>query len=217
MATIENMIYRTPPCTHGSLGTPWNRGRSAQAWAIWADPDLSLTTAGCKFGIALASIVLVSLPCCLALVVSYRTPAVGPGCRSTSIMLYWTSQVLLILLHTMHTCFPASRALLYVVATPALVVSFTAAVGGTVLQISGIFVNVYCLAGVRSLLDPDNPTWMLDLATDTLLVRGLARYRWRYTGVAGLVFLCAVCVAASWYQNGVRKRCAMAIEGRGGG
>lgn len=115
--------------------------------------------------------------------------------------------MVLILLHTMHTS--------AVLAAPVMVVSFTAAVGGTVLQISGVFVNVYCLAGARSLLDPDNPAWMLDLATDTLLVRGLARYRWRYTGVAGLVFLCAVCGAAWAYQRAVRKRCAMAIAGRG--
>lgn len=78
---------------------------------------------------------------------------------------------------------------------------------------TGLFVNVYCVAGVRSFMNPDNPAWMLDLATDTLLVRRLARYRWRYTGIAGLGFLCALCIAAWWYQNTVKKRCERAIAG----
>lgn len=171
-------------------------------------------TALSTYFIAIVTTVLISLPCCLALLVSYRTPASGPGCRSTSIILYWSSQVLLIILHTLHSSFPHSphtRTVVYLLVTPALIVSFASAVGGTILQLTGLFVNVYCLAGVHSFMDPDNPAWVLDLATDTLLVRRLARYRWRYTGVAGLGLLCAVCVATWWYQSGVKKRCGRAI------
>lgn len=131
-----------------------------------------------------------------------------------SVLIYWPSQVLLILLHTLYSLLPHSpcvRALLYILLPPTLFVTFFSAVGGPLLQLTGVFVNVHCLAGARSWLHPDNPEWWLNLATDTLLVRQLGRYRWRYTGIAGLGFLCAVSVFAWWFQGGVKTRCAKAI------
>lgn len=159
---------------------------------------------------------LISLPCCLAFLVSFRTPAAGLGCRSLSLTLYLAAQFLLILLHTLYSVRPDSprvRGLLYLLLPLTLLLSFLSAVGGTILQITGIFLNVYCEAGVHSFFDPDNPSWSLDLATDTLLVRGLARYRWQYTGVAGLGFLCAVCMITWLYRSDVRNQCARAIAG----
>lgn len=164
--------------------------------------------------IAVTSIVLVSIPSCLALLVSYRTPGAGLGCRSMSITLYYISQVVLVVLHTVHSsgvrC-ASIRTLIYVLLPPTLLLSLMSALGGTVLQITGLYLNIYCLAGVRSFSDPDNPAWWLDLATDTALVRQLARYRWLYSGAAGLVFLYALCAAAWWYQKGVKKQCESAI------
>lgn len=157
---------------------------------------------------------LISLPCCLAFLVSFRTPAAGLGCRSLSITLYLSAQLILILLHSLYSFLPDSpyvRGLIYLLLPFTLLLSFLSAVGGTILQITGIFVNVYCLAGVRSFINPDNPSWYLDLATDTLLVRRLARYRWRYTGAAGLGFLCAVCMITWFYRSDVMNQCARAI------
>lgn len=131
-----------------------------------------------------------------------------------SLTLYWSAQLVLILLHTLYSSHPNSplvRSLLYLLLPLTLFLSFFSAVVGTILQITGIYVNVYCLAGVHSFLNPDNPSWSLDLATDTLLVRRLARYRWRYTGIAGLGFLCALCVAAWFYRSNVKNRCGRAI------
>lgn len=160
------------------------------------------------------SILLISLPCCLVFLVSFRTLAAGLACRSLSLTLYWSAQVVLILLHTIYSVFPYSpwvRGILYLLLPLTLVLSFLSAIGGTILQITGIYVNVYCVAGVHSFMHPDNPGWWLDVATDTLMVRRVARYRWLYTGVAGLGFLCIVCMAAWFYRSGVKKRCARAI------
>lgn len=157
---------------------------------------------------------LIGLPCCLAFLVSYRAPVTGLGCRSMSILLYMSSQLILILLHTLYSILPHSacaHALLFLLLPVTLFLSFLSAVGGTVLQMSGLYVNIYCWAGVISLLNPDSSSYSAELATDTLRVRRLARYRWRYTGVAGLGFLCAVCVAAWLYRRVVQKRCAQAI------
>lgn len=177
-----------------------------------------LTTPFRTGAIAVTSIVLVSIPSCLALLVSYRTPGAGLGCRSMSIALYGISQVVLVVLHTVHSsgvrC-ASIRTLVYVLLPPTLLLSLMSVLGGTVLQITGLYLNVYCLAGVRSFSDPDNPAWWLDLATDTALVRQLARYRWLYTGAAGLMFLYMLCVAAWWYQRGVKKQCESAIAALG--
>lgn len=163
----------------------------------------------------MASIILVWLPCCLALLVSYRWPAAGFGCRSMSLALYMSAQLILILLHTIDTIRPSSpslRALIWLLLPYALLLSFLSAVGGPILQLTGVYVNVYCVAGISSFINPDDPNWTLEVATDTLQMRKLARYRWRYTGVAGLGFLCVVCAAAWFYRNNVHKRCARAIE-----
>ncbi|KAL0639033.1 beta-glucosidase [Maublancomyces gigas] len=212
LAIITSVTYESPPLSPIRLVAPWNRGRSARDWAAWADPEFKLTTPVYKCSIA--SIVLISLPCCLAFLVSFRTPAAGLGCRSLSLTLYLAAQLLLILLHTLYSFLPDSpcvRGLLYLLLPVTLLLSFLSAVGGTILQITGVFVNVYCVAGVHSFFDPDNPHWSLDLATDTLLVRRLARYRWRYTGVAGLGFLCAVCMITWFYRSDVQNQCARAI------
>lgn len=160
------------------------------------------------------SVLLITSPCMLAIMVSWQTPETGFGCRSFMIFLYWVSQMILIIfvifIETINNRFVLSVGLVFGIL--ALFVSFLAAIGGTLLQITGVYRNCWCKAGIRSFIHRDSKNYLLELATDTGLDRRMAKTWWRYTGIAGLATVGVICFYAWWYQRNIRQHCSRLIH-----
>jgi hypothetical protein len=90
-------------------------------------------------------------------------------------------------------------------------VSFFAAVGGTTMQVVGVFRNCICasLAGTWGNLWHNNPS--INLATDTQDARS-ASYYWILMGAIATAFVGSVTYIGWWYQKVLRHRFTEAVR-----
>lgn len=160
------------------------------------------------------SVFLISVPCWLAWAVAFKTPKIGLGCRSFMISLYWLSQMVLIvfvvLIETVDNRWVLAGGFIFGIF--ALLVSLFTAIGGTVMQITGIYRNCICKAGAWSLVSPNRIDY-IEFATDTTLDRKMAKTWWMNSGYAGLAFIAVICLGAWWYQRDTRQHCSRLIHG----
>lgn len=214
---IENIISNStsnPP--RYILTTTWNRIFHVSPWAKETGYEEEVTPWQWMVGVGGMSIILVTIPCVLNILVAYNSPKVGVGCRSSSVILYWIAQVILITfvssIRNVHNRIILTGGLL--LAIIAVFVSFVAGVGGTIMQLAGLYRNCYCSCNIRSLWNPiSSPGSSLNLASDTLLHRQLAETYWSNTGMTGLCLLAGICFSTWWYQHNIKKNCRRLIEG----
>ncbi|KAH7141664.1 hypothetical protein EDB81DRAFT_898894 [Dactylonectria macrodidyma] len=161
-----------------------------------------------------SAILILIVPWALAFTVSYLTPEIGVSCRSATVLAYACSQVFLIALWSIHSSPMAREArgnaswkksrqwtkylalwavtgLYYIVGIVALCVTL----GGTIMQLTGVYRNCICKAGIFWGLPTtrDRSMALVKLSTDTQMDRDAAS-AWLAlggTGVAWLVILLA--------------------------
>lgn len=95
-------------------------------------------------------IILLGAPCALAFATSYTTPVAGLGCRSLTHVVYYATQVIQMMLWSWNVDVtrlnPMSSALRVCHGLQGIfgVVSVFAAIGGTIMQILGVYRNCIC-------------------------------------------------------------------------
>jgi hypothetical protein len=84
-------------------------------------------------------------------------------------------------------------------------VSFIAAIGGTIMQIVGVFKNCICYAGANSWWNINALNPAVNLASDTQDARNSSIY-WVWMGSTATVFMAINCYIGWWYQRLIRHR-----------
>ncbi|KAF2018467.1 hypothetical protein BU24DRAFT_491426 [Aaosphaeria arxii CBS 175.79] len=206
----------------------WERARVFQEWSRKNSVDASVSAyikaSTPRVISGLLASVLIALPCAGACWISYSTPMVGFGCRSTVHLIYATSQIILILVWWLYYSSPTrilakqkgkncteSAIAVYALAAMALAAAIISSIGGTIMQLVGVFKNCICKASLKYLLPGSRAGGMVSLANDMQEHRDNARW-WIIVGSIGVAFVGLVAVASWAYQTRVRQRCLALIN-----
>jgi hypothetical protein len=209
----------------------WGRGSNKMKWIKLSSTfqkdnsfrrQIHITPLGWLFKILIPSLILIVLPPAAGGVVAYFTPPRGIGCRSLSFITYASCQVACTLLATIR-CAVDSRdsgsfakelfsGRSYVaLSTPFWFGSLIAAIGGTTMQIVGVYRNCICYANANTWWNIDAINPAINLASDTLNARNASGY-WIWMGSTATVFMALNCYFGWWYQRLVRKRFTDAVK-----
>ena len=204
----------------------WSRGtnkmqwiKKSEAWIL--DPDfrkaMKITSFDWIFKVFAPTFLLVALPPASGSVVAYYFPPRGVGCRCLSFMLYGICQALTSCISvarnagTVDGTSPQAGWLVRTLYLFLWIISFFAAVGGTTMQVVGVFRNCVCasLANYWVNIHQKNP--FINLATDTQDAREASDY-WIIMGTLASIFVGGVTYIAWWYQKIVRHRFTEAVK-----
>lgn len=211
----------------------WHRGRNKRIWAIRLQQiyhttdsynlndkiEIEFADWVSIFGIAS---VLIIVPSVLAFLTSFYTPRVGISCRSMTFLAYMLCQLCLILLWIWNIVSTdrvredqryieitktktSWRAYIwYPLVTLIITCAVFTAIGGTMMQIIGVYRNCLC--------DIPITVWrrrfenqLIVISTNSKDDIHRAKTYWKGTGITAVVFLTAVSFIGWWYQK--RMRC----------
>lgn len=218
----------------------WHRGRNKRIWAIRLQRTYHTSRFdNLKDKIAIRPQVWVSIfvlafgliviPSTLAFLTSFYTPRVGISCRSMTFLAYMLCQFCLILLwiwnilstdlirdgqqYIQETKTNTSwRAWLwYFLVTMIILCAVFTAIGGTMMQIIGVYRNCLC--------DIPITVWHRRYENELLVISTnskddiyRARTFWKGTGITAVVFLTSVSFIGWWYQKRLRYQFKKLIE-----
>jgi len=211
----------------------WARGSNKMKWIrkseAWReDPSfrklMEITPLGWCFKIFLPAWALVVLPSGSGGFVAYWTPPRGVGCRSLSFLLYAPCQTVITGVAVVRCANEdnewqpslqrwSSGWRFKVVSAPFWFLSLFSAIGGTILQIVGVFKNCFCKTTLEYWLrglEKTNPS--IDLATDTADARTSSE-AWIVMGSLATAFMAVTCYGGWWYQKMIRHRFIEAVKG----
>jgi hypothetical protein len=210
----------------------WVRGRNKMDWIKRSrayrenhqdfQEAMRITRWGWILKILIPALVLIVLPPATGGVVAYFTPPEGVGCRALSFILYAVCQVVTTIL-TLIRCavedsgrgkrvqyfFTGWR--FYILSALFWFGSLMAAVGGTTMQIVGIYRNCICAAGAKHWWNINKVNPPINLATDTIDARNASIY-WIWMGSLATVFMALTAYIGWWYQRLIRKRFTDAVK-----
>ena len=187
------------------------------AGQVHHDPDIALfrqetrLSIGDLFQVAAFSYVLILIPFVFAFLTSYNTPMVGISCRSLTFLVYAMSQFLLILLWAWPFASGAAsgstwnRTARCVLALLGGLGATFAAIGGTMMQIMGVYRACLCQLPIRYWHNPSSgPSFPMG-SNSAHSIANAATY-WKGLGAGATGFLILVCYSGWWYQRRLRKR-----------
>jgi len=233
-ATLEAIFGQVQASKNASRFTPsksayqtvalWNRGGCVRSWMnrqvvgpmAPSNPSIeailnsrTLRLFACTF-----TIFGITTVCALATSISYFTPVIGFGCRATTVLVYACSQIGLVFcwfcyhFHTGEKS-PWIKWSVYVFGSIFLGFADFSAIGGTIMQLLGVYRNCVCKAGLGNwLLSRDG---IVSLATDTAEHRDYA-HLWIKIGSAGIAYIGVVCVVGWGYFMKMKEKCKKQIE-----
>lgn len=181
---------------------------------------------------------ILALPCVLAVVVSYSTPGKGWSCRSTTFLSYIAAQELLIVLWYFRSSPRLNQAkevarvqlmnsdpgayyrvvfwglstvsfLYHVVGALSVIIT----VGGTIMQLLGVYRNCICKAGLYWGL-PTTRDWTgaeVKVSEDTQEDRDAADI-WLVCGGIGVTAVAVICLFGAWHSMRMKLRCLHVID-----
>ncbi|KAL8704564.1 MAG: hypothetical protein Q9201_002299 [Fulgogasparrea decipioides] len=204
----------------------WNRGKNKALWLrrtkawhhSWFRKRINLSAWNWLL-LIVGAYCLVFLPCALAFWIEYATPPVGVRCRSLTILVYAICQFIFVLLSgwshfkSAHgddgdgywqehrwldklRCKWVGVCVAIFVLLPTWIAAVFTTFVGTLMQITGIYENCWCLATAKS------PA-TVSLASDTETDRHSSRY-WSAAGYVALAFLFVMTYGAWWCQRYLR-------------
>ncbi|KAL2075273.1 hypothetical protein VTL71DRAFT_216 [Oculimacula yallundae] len=166
-------------------------------------------------GIFILAFFLVVIPPASGGVVAWATPPIGVACRSLSFVLYGGSQLFTTILAVLQAASPRGhwlkRRWFLALSAPFWFFSLLAAIGGTVMQISGVYRNCICYAGSEHWVNIATKNPMVQLAKDTEAARHASRY-WALCGSFATLFMALNCYIGWWYQVFIRRRFTDAVK-----
>lgn len=230
----KSLCLRRLPSTPPSESLPAN-----QLCNLRAHMSLTFTT---WLKILLLAILPLFIPFLLAFLTSYYTPQKGLSCRSLTFLLYFITQSLQISLWiwvlsacticpggNLHSPTRYTKSerwnLIRCIAFWSLaslfgITSIFTAIGGTIMQLVGVYRNCLCALPVwywRGRFEDDSPAYV-NLSTDSAAVIRAAHTWWVRTGAVAVAFLCLSAYWGWWYQRrlrGIFREVAESIEGVG--
>ncbi|KAF8858434.1 hypothetical protein BDZ45DRAFT_802567 [Acephala macrosclerotiorum] len=162
----------------------------------------------------LLAITVVSIICGLAFSISYFTPRVGYDCRATTILCYGISQIVLIICCFYHNEDDDKKTHwvkwpVDVLATLLFASSVFVAIGGTIMQLLGVYRNCICKAGLKFWLN--QARGVVVLSSDTQEDRDLARL-WIKIGAIGISYISIFCILGLGYFIRMKSKMKGQIE-----
>ncbi|KAF2121779.1 hypothetical protein BDV96DRAFT_562338 [Lophiotrema nucula] len=159
---------------------------------------------------------LIGLICAGACWISYQTPSVGFGCRSVSHLTYAISQIILIgvwwlwysartIAQKEESSFSISSIPVYLLTSLALLASLSASIGGTIMQLVGVFHSCICMASLRYLLPSLRNDGMVLVNSDTAAHRKNSRW-WLIIGGCGIGLISLLGLVGWMYQARLREK-----------
>lgn len=127
-------------------------------------------------------------------------PAPARGWRG---LVDWSVYILV----AIYKCWPE---LLLAVSSFAGFLSLFTALGGTIMQVTGVYKNCFCYVNSGMWLDLDNA--FVNVASDTTDQRN-ASNNWIYMGCVATGFMATCCYVGWWYQQTLRTKYRQSIEG----
>jgi hypothetical protein len=169
------------------------------------------------------TLLIIGVPCGLAIAVSFYTPAIGLSCRSVTVLSYLACQTVLVFLwffrSSPHLHQPSKsndigrrRRLVPCLVTilDAIICFIAMGIGiiGTVSQLLGVFRNCICKSGLwyglPTTKDISEATVLV--TTDTEDMRESATL-WIRLGLSGIVWLAFWCIVMAVHRTRMRQRC----------
>lgn len=172
-----------------------------------------------------AAVVPLATSVTLAFITSYTTPRVGLACRSLTHLCYFLTQLVQMVIWM---CWdrvvvddeairdtPGYRAKRVLCVALKLLFGLIAAfvsIGGTFMQLIGVYRNCLCKIPVQYWLQTDHPDAYVDLGQNSALSIENAQLFWVRTAGAATGILCATCALAWWFQRHLRDRYKGLVE-----
>jgi hypothetical protein len=178
------------------------------------------------FAMIFIAFILIVAPVLLAFLTSFYTPRTGLSCRSLTSMVYGTTQTLQIALwvwvHIASTIdsrgvhhspmkwttgTPSNRlrcVTWWVLAAIFGVTSAFTAIGGTIMQLLGVYRNCLCALPIQYWGDRGDADAWVSLGTNSADDIMAAKKWWVPLGSAAVVVLCLSCYWGWWYQRRLR-------------
>ncbi|KAE9365866.1 hypothetical protein N431DRAFT_516708 [Stipitochalara longipes BDJ] len=212
----------------------WSRGSNKLLWiqksGAYVNSDfkklMNITGWGWIFKVLFPALVLIVLPPATGGVVAYFTPPRGLGCRSLSFIVYAFSQVIVTIIATIRCAVDNGEKNnkkkttlekiftgggFKIISAPFWFGSLVAAIGGTTMQITGVFRNCICYSDARTWWNINNINPAINLASDTQDARNSSVY-WIKMGSTATVFMAVNCYIGWWYQRLIRHRFTDAVK-----
>jgi len=213
----------------------WSRGSNTRLWieksTAWAnDPDfqdmMKMTGWGWAFKVFFPALMLIAIPPAAGGVVAYYTPPRGVSCRSLSFIVYASCQLAVTIIATVRCAVDngekddekkSTAQKLFtglgfkIISAPFWFGSLISAIGGTIMQITGVFRNCICYSDARTWYNINNINPAVDLASDTLDARNSSHF-WIKMGTTATVFMALNCYIGWWYQRLIRHRFTDAVK-----
>ncbi|KAH8879373.1 hypothetical protein GQ53DRAFT_849690 [Thozetella sp. PMI_491] len=159
------------------------------------------------------AIIIIIIPCVLAFITSYFTPAVGLSCRTLTFVIYFAFQFWLTCLwaidfeNIVHSRLYAGKSGCPSVFSIAIVFGFCGsafcAVAGTIMQIMGVYRNCKCNIPLSAWASGD---FSFAISSNSAAMIYYAKRYWLATGVASIAQLLVFCYSGWWYQRHWRQR-----------
>ena len=180
------------------------------------------------FAACVLTLLIIGVPCGLAITVSYYTPEIGPSCRSVTVMSYLACQTLLVFLWFFHSSHKLRELrkdptiklrlwlTLWIVSIVYVVVGFLAlgiAMAGTIMQLLGVYRNCVCKAGLWYGLPTtkDTSRALVLISTDTADMRESA-WLWKRCGIVGIAWVGVCSIVCAIHRLRMRQRCLNLVE-----
>lgn len=213
----------------------WSRGSNKRLWiekskASANDADfrklMKINGWGWAFKVFFPALMLIAIPPATGGVVAYFTPPRGLGCRSLSFIVYASCQLAVTIIATVRCAVDdgekdderksiAQKLFtgmgFKIISAPFWFGSFISAIGGTTMQITGVFRNCICYSDARTWYNINNINPAVDLASDTLDARNSSHF-WIKMGSTATVFMALNCYIGWWYQRLIRHRFTDAVK-----
>lgn len=184
--------------------------------------------------ITIFSLLLIAVPVVLAFLISYFTPNTGVSCRSLTFAVYFFTQFLQLVLWvwvlktsticpagTLHspmrwtkdTTWNAYRCLIWwALATIFGIASILTSIGGTIMQLLGVYRNCLCALPIQYWRNPDAADAYISLGNNPAADIMAAKTWWVGMGGVAVTFLCVNSYWGWWYQRRLRAVFKGAVE-----
>ena len=176
--------------------------------------------------VLLLSQLLTMVPLATGGFIAFYTPPTGVGCNTLVFLIYAGCQVAITLLalvrcavnerelhrsKTEHVRYLVTGWRFYTISMSFWIGSFLAGVGGTAMQLLGVFRSCLCGVGVKYWYNISKINPLINLATDTAGARN-ASVSWIWMGSTASVFMALTCYIGWWYQKLIRRRFTDAVK-----
>lgn len=242
---FNNIFTRVYSSTYQPV-TMWRRGESTNKWLRRLTVeypkkypglgDKIALSLGDRIGLNLICCTLISIPCFLGGITAYTTPLVGLSCRSLTILVYFLSQAVLIILknlehilwetshyewreHEKRTWQKGLRSWEHAMLTVwyflygfATFAAFFSAIVGTMLQLIGVYRNFLCSSLVTSWGNLNSSDIKIPVGSNSEAQQVYAQSFWIPTGIAAVLFLVVICFGCWWYQTQLRMKYTSIID-----